>query len=299
LRWPASEGIAMGSPSLIETLGMINMISLLAVVVIGLPHGAMDGAVALALGYGRNWLRMAAFILGYTLLAGLVVIFWLAFPVLALALFLLISLVHFGNGDTDTTHPLFRLVQIICHGGIVVVAIPLFHPSLTNEIFSYLSGPGAGEIQLYLYPLAVVMAITGLIYAGIATRINSMRLRFLEFIGLLLCVWALPPLAGFAIYFAGVHTPRHVRRIFLKLRAYDPVISPFRLTAVFTAATWFVGALAYFYLADRIAADAAAFQVIFIGLAALTFPHMILIDAVFRPKMNALATDTSLHDQNR
>ncbi|XDZ64714.1 Brp/Blh family beta-carotene 15,15'-dioxygenase [Alphaproteobacteria bacterium LSUCC0684] len=289
----------MVSPGLIETLGMVNVISLLAVVAIGLPHGAMDGAVALALGYGRNWPRMGAFILGYIALAGLVVMFWLGFPVLALALFLLISLVHFGNGDTDTIHPLHRLVQILCHGGIVVVAIPLFHPNITSELFSYLSGPDAVVIRSYLYPLAMVITVAGLIYAGIAIRIPSMRLRFLEFIGLLMCVWALPPLAGFAIYFAGVHTPRHVRRIFLKLRAHDPAVSPFRLTALFTSVTWIGGALAYFYLAERMAVDAAAFQVIFIGLAALTFPHMILIDAVFRPKMRDLVTETPDHDQNR
>lgn len=275
----------MDSPGLIETLGMVNAISLLAVVAIGLPHGAMDGAVALALGYGRDWVRMTAFILGYVALAALVVIFWLSFPVFALMVFLLISLVHFGNGDTEISHPLLRWVQIICHGGIVVVAIPLFHPAMTQDLFTYLSGPDSAMLTPYLEALAVLMAGAGIIYAGAAIRTPSLRLRFLEFSGLLLLIWALPPIAGFAVYFAGVHTPRHIRRIFLKLRAHDPELSPFLLTAIFTGLTWIGGGIAYAFLANQVSADAAVFQVIFIGLAALTVPHMILIDGIFRPKM--------------
>jgi len=275
----------MDSSGLISSLGIINTISLLAVVAIGLPHGAMDGAVALALGYGRHRTQMAGFILGYVALAVLVVVFWLAFPVLALMLFLLISLVHFGNGDTEMKNIFFRWMQIICHGGIVVVAIPLFHPAMTHELFTYLSGQDIGMLTPYFNVLTVLMAGAGVAYALAAIRLPSLRLPFIEFSGLLLAMWALPPIAGFAVYFACVHTPRHVRRIFLKLRAYDPEISPFRLTVIFTLLTWVLGGIAYTFLAGRTMPDAAAFQVVFIGLAALTVPHMILIDGIFRPRM--------------
>jgi len=275
----------MDSSGLISSLGIINTLSLLAVVAIGLPHGAMDGAVALALGYGRNRTRMAGFILGYVALAALVVVFWLAFPVLALMLFLLISLVHFGNGDTEMKIIFFRWMQIICHGGIVVVAIPLFHPAMTHELFTYLSGQDIGMLTPYFNVLTVLMAGAGVAYALAAIRLPTLRLPFIEFSGLLLAMWALPPIAGFAVYFACVHTPRHVRRIFLKLRAYDPEISPFRLTVIFTLLTWVLGGIAYTFLAGRTTPDAAAFQVVFIGLAALTVPHMILIDGIFRPRI--------------
>jgi Brp/Blh family beta-carotene 15,15'-monooxygenase len=275
----------MDSSGLISSLGIINTISLLAVVAIGLPHGAMDGAVALALGYGRNRMRMAGFILGYVALAALVVVFWLAFPVLALMLFLLISLVHFGNGDTEVDNIFFRWMQIICHGGIVVVGIPLFHPAMTHELFTYLSGPDVGMLTPFLEGLAVLMTGAGVAYALAAIRVPSLRLPFVEFSGLLLAMWALPPIAGFAVYFACVHTPRHVRRIFFRLRDHNPELSPFRLTVIFTLLTWMGGGIAYTILAARTTADAAAFQVVFIGLAALTVPHMILIDGIFRPRM--------------
>ena len=37
--------------TLVSNLGLVNLIALLAIVVIGLPHGAADGAIAGHLGY--------------------------------------------------------------------------------------------------------------------------------------------------------------------------------------------------------------------------------------------------------
>ena len=92
-------------------LDPISLIALAAVTLIGLPHGAMDAAVALALGYGRNFGKMAVFVLAYVLLAAVVVGFWIVAPVLALALFLLISLVHFGLGDTEAQIPSINMCK--------------------------------------------------------------------------------------------------------------------------------------------------------------------------------------------
>ena len=63
---------------------LLSLFALAAIVVIGLPHGAFDGAVALALGYGKTLKSMLGFVITYVGIAILVVLFWLAFPVLAL-----------------------------------------------------------------------------------------------------------------------------------------------------------------------------------------------------------------------
>jgi hypothetical protein len=44
-----------------------------------------------------------------------------------------------------------------------------------------------------------------------------------------------------------------------------------------------MGAGLYWYLHLEMSASNAALQTIFIGLAALTVPHMMLIDLIFRP----------------
>ena len=55
-------------------------------------------------------------------------------------------------------------------------------------------------------------------------------------------------------------------------------------------------AIAVVLLRAHISFDAAMVQVIFIGLAALTVPHMMLVDGVFRRKLNAM--DTSIDGLN-
>ena len=80
----------MGMTDHLVSLDHISLIALAFVVVVGLPHGAFDGAIAQQLGYSRTWRAMCRFIVVYLGLAGAVVAFWIWQPGLALALFLLI-----------------------------------------------------------------------------------------------------------------------------------------------------------------------------------------------------------------
>ena len=60
-------------------------------------------------------------------------------------------------------------------------------------------------------------------------------------------------------------------------------ISPkglYQQAAGFTLASWLVGGAAFLWLENG-DLDAALLQVVFIGLAALTVPHMILVDGFF------------------
>ena len=266
-------------------LDPLSLVALAAVTLIGLPHGAMDAAVALALGYGRNVGRMAVFVLAYLVLAAVVVGFWIMAPVLALAIFLLISMVHFGLGDTEAHNPLHKYVQMIAHGSVVTVAIPFWHRQDVSAVFEMISGP-----HDWLWPVidaaAVISILAGIAYAVLALRQPGLRRGFAEWLGLMAVVAVLPPLVGFALYFTLVHTPRHVLRISHALKARD--LPGWGMTAGFTVATWALAVAAWLLLAGRIGGDAASLQIVFIGLAALTVPHMILIDGVFRPGLKSV-----------
>ncbi len=278
---------------MIAELGLTGTLALLAVVVIGLPHGAMDAAVALSLGY-RGMVRLLTFLVVYTLTVLAVVMFWLAFPSLSLALFLLISMVHFGLGDTESSspgagHSLERWVQALAHGGLVVVAIPYFHQADVADIFSIL-GAVPGMIWPMLDAMAYAWLAVGAAYALLAMRRRHLRFGLAEWVGLGVLMALMPPLAGFALYFCCVHTPRHVRRILRSLAASSPPLPVYKTTVGLTLATWLAGGGCLALLSggasfSEASLPEASLQVVFIGLAALTVPHMILIDGIFRPAM--------------
>ena len=56
------------------------------------------------------------------------------------------------------------------------------------------------------------------------------------------------------------------------------------LMTIFSLLSWLGGALALYYLSFNFNQNEALIKVIFIGLAALTFPHMVLVDGFFRQK---------------
>ena len=80
-----------------------------------------------------------------------------------------------------------------------------------------------------------------------------------------------------------VHTPRHLFRLWQQLGHHNVQRRSMMLMALaFTVASWLAGGIALWMIPDAISVDAHLLRVIFIGLAALTVPHMLLVDGLFR-----------------
>jgi Brp/Blh family beta-carotene 15,15'-monooxygenase len=93
----------------------------------------------------------------------------------------------------------------------------------------------------------------------------------------------LPPLAGFALYFCAVHSRRHFQHIWQDITAVLSPRAALMLAGGLTIASWIL-ALALFINQPAIdGVDAAILRSVFILLAALTVPHMLLVDMLFRP----------------
>ena len=263
------------------TLDQSSLIALAFVALIGLPHGAFDGAIARHLGYSRTLGGLIKFITVYLGLAAAVVAFWVWQPGLALALFLLISAVHFGYGDATAAGGMVQAVQIAAHGGVAVFGISLFHLQQVTPLYAALTN---GDVllavmmteffPLFIMPVAVVYLISAIRDAGLRPRLVELAL-------LCLLLSVVPPLVGFAMYFCVIHTGRHMRHIWDRVNSHTAPQRILLQAVWFTLASWSGGAIMLLWLdSGNISQD--LLQVIFIGLAALTVPHMILVDALFR-----------------
>lgn len=272
-------------------LGAWNLIGLAGIVLIGLPHGALDGAVAMHLGIVQRFSDLARFMVVYIALAALVVVTWTVAPSISLILFLTISMLHFGAGDVKNGKGSLGFTEALAHGGLAIVGISQFHRSEVNEIFAYLTNQDTAAVWLAvdILTVGVIVAIITCVFQ--ASKNPKWATTVLELL-LLGIVYAIaPPLLGFAIYFCCVHSARHFRTIYATIK--DTVASGNikNQAILFTVVSWIAAGIAFWMFADFADPGPTILRITFIGLAALTVPHMILIDGVFKVKSSAQVSD--------
>ena len=266
--------------SLVDALAGIdtlNLIALLGIVFIGLPHGAVDGALAAHLGWMDSKKKAASFLTGYVAMAALVVGLWFIAPVLSFIIFLAISMFHFGKGDVNSTDKQFTGIESLARGGIVIAGISQFHKVDADYIFQVLIGSNTDLVWLFLdAALAITIACCGI---TIAAKKGQERGKFFgEIAGLTLIFAILPPLVGFSIYFCLIHSVRHFTSMKAMLSDTISKLQITKTTVLFSAICWAVGLIILAQQSTNIGIEPALLQVIFIGLAALTVPHMMLVD---------------------
>lgn len=263
------------------SIDFLNLIGLLAVVFIGLPHGAMDGALAIHLGWMNRPAKAVSFLVAYVGLAALIVVLWLLIPVVAFLIFLAISLFHFGRGDIVPRSKEHQVAEVLMRGGLVLAGISLFHRSESDAIFETLIGSNTALVWLFLQAVGVTTLV--LVPLVIYTKPTEERKSAtIEVVALLLLFAIAPPLLGFAIYFCGIHSVRHFKHMGILLKSTLQQFQITRTTIVFSLLTWAAGLLVLVNQSPAIGLEPALLQVIFIGLAALTVPHMILVDGVVK-----------------
>lgn len=265
-------------------IGVWNLIGLAGIVLIGLPHGALDGAVAMHLGLVNKFSTMVRFVIIYVGLAALVVGTWVVAPSVSLIVFLIISMLHFGAGDAKHGDGILRFAETLAHGGLAIVGISQFHRSEVDGIFTYLINQDTAVIWLAINVLTVGVIIAILVCVSQAVKDDKWSATSFELVILGFVYWLAPPLLGFGIYFCLVHSARHFKRILATIRATVDLSKVKNQAIVFTTASWIAAGVAFWMLADFADPGPTVMRITFIGLAALTVPHMVLIDGILKSK---------------
>lgn len=250
------------------------LVALGAVIVLGIPHGALDGAVAAPLlrpRYGRAW--FGVFAVPYLALSALVLLAWQVAPLPTLAAFLAVSVLHFGEEDAGPGRPIEALVR----GGLPIALPALARPDETAGIFSVVTRmpmphlPAWWTAGAWLWlALAAAWLLTGRARRGVRGEMAVLAVAFV----------ALPPLTAFTLYFVGLHAPRHMLALVRdpsKAPGIDTVQRAVRASLPIFALTLLLGAgLWPLYAAGAANAPANLLTVTLQMLSALTLPHILL-----------------------
>jgi Brp/Blh family beta-carotene 15,15'-monooxygenase len=258
-------------PPVDNTAGLLIVGGL--ILLLGVPHGALDPVFATQR-YGvrgvAGWLIFGAC---YSAAAALVVVCWQAAPTAFLVVFLLVSAVHFsGDMGHEVSWPAKAL-----YGGSIIVLPALLHAADIEPLFRTLVGAAsAHDITRCLQWLAWPWPV-GVMLAAFAIRRRTPRAAC-EMTALgCLAIFA-PPLYAFTLFFCLMHGARHI----LRTVAYAHGTPARRLIAANALPMLLVVAalLIVLALAPPRSIDATIVRTIFVGLAALTAPHMALIERI-------------------
>ncbi len=269
-----SAAVAVSSvllPPLTERAELLLISGL--ILALGVPHGALDTIFAQQVYRLRSPSAWLAAAVAYGVLAASVVGAWMLSPAVFLIGFLLLSIAHFAGDPESGVKTLTRVV----YAGAVIVLPCLRFEADVARLFGFLAGPRSGaSLAAALSMLAWPWMACCLCTAALEWRPH--RMAATELLAVTLLMLVAPPLIGFTAFFCGMHSVRHV------IRTYH-YASRNSLRFLISAATvpMFVVVLAVivgWMFFDRSSLSEHVTQFLFVGLAALTVPHMVLVERV-------------------
>jgi len=251
------------------------------VLVSGLPHGAVDHLRARPVlhdRFGRAWLPV--FGVAYLGLALAAAGLWWLWPTPSLLVFLLLSSHHFGAGDARGA------LGIVAHGSAPLLAPCVAHPDATAGLFALLTGGETVAWQELLRAAQPWLAgLGGALLAALVAKRRRFDGAVAELLAIATAGLLLPPLLSFALYFCVWHAPRHVLHVARELWPGPVPIAVARFARAALAATIAAvvgGVLVAVALPGAPEPLRRGLQLVFVGLAALTVPHLLVTERLRR-----------------
>ena len=270
--------------SAIEYLRDKNLLilSLFLILSLGISHGALDHIKGKKLLRILNYKSTIIFYIFYILIGLIIILLWLLFPKILLIVFLIVASFHFGKEDSEFINykPNHDLIYFF-KGSLVVTAPLLFHKNETLEIFTNLNFDISQNLLIsneFLY-LFILTSFFANILMCFNKQIDIKSLLIMDFVSILLLNYFLSPILAFTVYFCFLHSIRHSFKLSNELNKNDFIkgFKEFIIKAMpLTILTAILFLISLLFLENYYLLDSAISKVIFIGLASLTFPHILL-----------------------
>ncbi len=258
------------------------IISLFLILSLGISHGALDHTKGKKLLKILKYKSVMMFYLLYIVVGISIIILWLLFPQTLLLSFLIVASYHFGKEDSEFITDTRKLdLAYFLKGSIVITAPLLFQKNETLNIFNALNfnvSQSFFVLDEFLYVLILISFFSNVIISQ-NKGIDVKSLLFMDFTSVLLLNYFLNPILAFTIYFCFLHSIRHSIKLSKELDKNNLIkgFKKFIFKALpLTILTAFLFLISLLFLKNYYFLDNAISKVIFIGLASLTFPHILL-----------------------
>ena len=259
------------------------IICLFLILIIGISHGSLDNIK------GRKLLKIFGFkseyifYIIYLTISSLIILLWIIFPNTVLLIFLIVACYHFGKEDTVffvEKEIFFKEILYFFKGSSVIIAPLFFHREETNEIFRTLNF-NIFENSLFSDAFLVIILFLSFIssfFLSYKKDINFKILLITDFLSILIINFFLSPILAFTLYFCFLHSIRHSITLIFELdKSLKNGFRKFIKKAIpLTLITGSGFIVAIYLLNNFYELNEAIYKVIFIGLASLTFPHILL-----------------------
>ena len=273
----------------INTFTISPFICLLLILSIGISHGSLDNFKGRKLFQILKIDNFSIFYFAYILIALIVIFLWILIPYVSLIIFLMVASYHFGKEDTQfliIENSYYNQFLFFLKGSLIVFAPMYFHFDETISIFRLL----LIENETFYKFLDLIESNRVLLYCVILSTLANILLFtknfelkkftiFLDYFSILIINYYFSPLVAFTIYFCFLHSIRHSISLMSELDENNlgngfKIFIKKALPLTFIIAIFCV--IGLYLLNNTYNFDSSILKIIFIGLASLTFPHILL-----------------------
>ena len=217
------------------------------------------------------------------------IVTWVILPSITLILFLIIASYHFGKEDTQflINDGSYFIQMLYFFKGFLIILAPLyFHFQETIAIFKLLLIDNEvvySSLNFIETNKVIQIGIIGSTLSSIFLFLKNFEIKkfviFLDYFSILILNYYLSPLIAFTFYFCFLHSIRHSISLAIELNpnsAIDGIRLFIKKALPLTILTGIFSFIALYLLSNSYNLDSTILKIIFIGLASLTFPHILL-----------------------
>ena len=265
---------------------IISFFCLFLILSIGISHGALDNYKANKLLSIYKIKNKSIFFIIYILISAIIILIWSLYSSYTLIAFLIVASYHFGREDTSflyQEHSNIDQALYLIKGSLIIFAPLFFHFDETLKIFETLMLSNNFIVFLqdehWLINVSLFLSILGYFYFIFRNKLQDFEILLLDMLSIIILNFVFSPLIAFTLYFCFLHSIRHIISISHELNKNDFLkgVKVFiRKALPLTIITAILYLFATLFLSKFFSLNDVIIKVIFIGLASLTFPHILL-----------------------